>query len=91
MQYHGNGTHKRPMEPYRVVTYFPSTPKEGCVRQARHPLWVLQGTFAPAKKNPAVGKDKARQWRQDHGSYRRFGSSCRRPRGECFAPRNKTG
>jgi hypothetical protein len=38
------------MEPYRALSYFPSTPKEGCVRQARHPLWVLQGTFAPAKK-----------------------------------------
>ena len=43
------------------------------------------------KKGSCCRQDKARQRHQDHGSCRRFWSSCRRSRGKCFAPRSNTG
>lgn len=45
----------------------------------------IDGTFAPAKRGRCRGQDQAGQRQQDHGSGRRFWSSCRRVRGQRFA------
>jgi transposase len=45
----------------------------------------IDGTFAPAKKGALPWAKPSGQGQQDHGSGRRFWSSCRRARGQRFA------
>jgi hypothetical protein len=57
-------------------------------------IFAKRLSMAPScrqKKGSCCRQDQARQRHQDHGSCRRFWSSCRHSRGKCFSPRSKAG